>query len=187
MILKKALLLFGAVLACVSFTASSAQAQYLTIAVGGPVYRPLPYYLPYARPYYPYRYRAYVPVPVAPLRVYVGLPPVYYPQPAPVMQTQYYGYPAPSTAQPSMSASPIPDTAPTVIPPPPSPQSMRPAMPTPPTAPLTPPMLPPPPSAIPPAPAASPLPPPAPVAPPLAPPTPQALPAPPDQTTGIEL
>ena len=48
--LKKTLLLFGAVLASVSFAASAAQAQYLAIGVGIPVYRPIPYYGPYARP-----------------------------------------------------------------------------------------------------------------------------------------
>jgi len=152
---KKALLLFGALL--LSFAASSAQAQYLAIGVGIPVYRPIPYYRPYVRPYFPYRYRAYMPVPVAPLRGYVVLPPVYYPQPAPVLQTQYYGYPIPGATQPYMSASPIPDTLPTPIPAPPQPMS-----------PTTPP------ATTPTTPASS----------PLTPPTPQSIPTPPDQTTG---
>jgi len=151
---KKALMLFGAIL--LSFAASSARAQYLAIGVGVPLYQPIRYYRPYVRPYYPYRYRAYMPVPVAPLRVYVGLPPVYYPQPAPVLQTHYYGYPIPEASQPYMSASPIPDTLPTPIP---APQPM---------SPTTPPAITPPPPATP----------------PLIPPPAQSIPAPPDQTTG---
>ncbi len=165
--LKKALLLFGAVLASVSFAASSAQAQYLGIGVGVPVYRPIPYYGPYVRPYYPYRHRAYVPVPVAPLGVYMAVPPVYFSQPAPVLPTQFYGYPAPSAAQPRMSALPIADTPPTVIPPPPP----QPVLPTTPPATPTPP-------------ATSPLAPPTMITPPLAVPTPRSIPTPPDQTTG---
>ena len=152
---KKSLMLFGAIL--VSFAASSAQAQYLSIGVGVPVYRPIRYYRPYVRPYYPYRYWAYMPVPVAPLRGYIALPPVYYPQPAPELQTQFYGYPPPSATQPYMSASPIPNTLPTPIPAPP------PELPTPPPS-----ITPPPPPAMP----------------PLIPPPPESIPALPDQSTG---
>jgi len=170
--LKKALLLFGAVLVFVSFAASSAKAQYLAIGVGIPVYRPIPYYGLSARPYYPYRYRAYAPVPVAPLRVYVAMPPAYYPQPAPVLQAQYYGYPAPSAPEPRMSASPITDTLATPIPPPP-PQPPQPVLPTaPPATPMQP--------------TAPALAPPALITPPLATPMPQSIPALPDQTTGTE-
>ncbi len=160
--LKKALLLFGAALVSLSFAASSAQSQLIQIGVGVPAYRPLPYYGPYACPY---RYRAYVPVVVATPRVYAALPPLFFSRPAPVLQTQYFT--APSMAQPRMSASPIPDTPPTLIPPP-SPQPT--------TPPTTPTMM-----------ATSPLAPPSLITPPLAMPTPQPIPAPPDEAAGTAL
>ena len=87
---KKSLLLFAAALAWLSLPASPAQAQWIGFGVGIPAFRPYPFYRPYyVRPYFPYRYRVYAPVPA-----YVTPPPVYYyPQPAPVIQQNYYSYP----------------------------------------------------------------------------------------------
>jgi hypothetical protein len=113
---KKALLLFGAVLVFTSFAPSSAQAQWVRIGVGVPAYRPYPYYLPYARPYYPYRYRGYV----APALVFALPPPAYYyPRTVPMPQQSFYGDPLPSAVPTPPQAEQAPGTPPTLIPPPP--------------------------------------------------------------------
>jgi len=171
--LKKALLLFAA-LVFASFVASSVDAQWISIGVGVPGYRPYPYYRPYyAHPYYayPYRYGIYVPAPI-----YVTRPPVYYPQPVP-MASQYYNSIPPSSVMPTpprSASSPTfttpagtpqaltgpPSPSPTQTTPPPPPQPMRPS---------TPPVQP----AKPRPPSSMPL---------LVPPTPEPIPLPPGES-----
>src|SRR5437879_7021669 len=92
-------------LAVLALSAPPAQAGHgvfaLGINIGGPVYRPYPYYAPYYAPYY---YRPYYPVYVAPAPVYVAPAPVVVQQapvctqPVPVV-TRATGYeqPAPQT------------------------------------------------------------------------------------------
>lgn len=161
---KKSLLLFAAALAWLSLPASPAQAQWIGFGVGIPAFRPYPFYRPYyVRPYFPYRYRVYAPVPA-----YVTPPPVYYyPQPAPVIQQNYYSYP--TWGNIAIPVSPAPGMAP-MMPPtltPVPPQPMTPVAPSTPTTFA-------PPAPQPPTPATQ-------LGPPLTLPTPETIPALPGQ------